>query len=357
VERRIEALPKDDDELPFVGEDAGASFAPRAFAPVEMVACEACLRANAPTRMNCLYCGAALPVTDAANDLRRPALRALEAWEQGFNVVLLPRGMSSGDAGADGVSEASALLRVEASQLRAMREAESPLPLARVASREEASLVEGKLRALGWRVETVADEDLAVETQAPKRIRKLEIGASALAGWTSAEGEAERVEWGRVALLVAGRIARKRIEVEERRGGRRAESEVVETREFHEDESALDLYVADSVVNWRIMAENFDYSCLGAQKSLTAAENFKRLIETLRERAPHAVYDDSYRGVRSFLKFAWPLAEQTEAGNLRRIRPGRYNAEAVTSVSNETQFTRYGRLLQYFRLRTRSTPV
>jgi hypothetical protein len=136
---------------------------------------------------------------------------------------------------------------------------------------------------------------------------------------------------------------------------RRAESEVIETREFQTDESALDLYFAGAVVNWRIMAENFDYTCLGAKKNLTAAENFKSLTETLRERAMAAVYDDSYRSVRAFLKSAWPLAEQTEAGSLKRIRPGRYNAEAVTSVSNETQFTRYGRLLHHFRLRPRPT--
>jgi len=352
-------LSKEDDELPFLGEDAGAQPAPRGFAPGEMVACESCLRANAPTRMNCLYCGAAMPVTDAENDLRRPSLRALESWEQGFNVVLVPQvGAAGNDLSVDVLSETASLLRVEAGQLRGMREAGSPLPLVRVASREEASLVERKLRALGWRVEIVADEELAVETQAPKRIRRLEMGADALAGWTSAESAAERVAWDRVVLLVAGRIGRKRIEVEERRGGRRgAEGEVVETREFHEDESVLELYVADAVAGWRIMAESFDYSCLGAEKRLTAAENFKRLGEILRERASRAAYDDSYRSVRASLKFAWPLAEQTEAGSLRRIRPGRYNAEAVTSVSNETQFTRYGRLLQYFRLRELSTPT
>ena len=352
----------EDDELPLIDEDAGATPAPRAFAPGEMVACESCLRANAPTRMNCLYCGAVLPASDADHDLRRPTLRALEAWEQGFNVVLVPQA-AAGDASAatddlsvDNLSEAAALLRLEAGQLREMRKAGMPLPLARVASREEALLVERKLRALGCQVETVADEELGVETHAPKRIRKLEIETDALKGWTSAESEAERIEWTEITLLFAGRIARKRIEVEERRGGsRRAEAEVVETREFQTDESALDLYVAGSVVNWRIMAENFDYSCLGTEKSLTAAENFKRLTETLRARATAAAFDDSYRNVRAFLKFAWPLAEQTQAGSLKRIRPGRYNAEAVTSVTNETQFTRYGRLLHYFRLRPRPT--
>jgi len=348
-------LSTEDDELPLVDEDAGATLAVRTFAPGEMVACEACVRANPPTRMNCLYCGAVLPVSDAGQDLRRPTLRVLEAWEQGFNVVLVPQ-EAAGELSVDNLSEAARLLRVEAGQLREMLRAGAHLPLARVASRDEASLVERKLGALGCQVETVADEVLGVEMHAPKRIRRLELGAEALTGWTSAESEAARVGWTESALLVAGRIARKRIEVEERRGaGRGKDAEVVETREFQTDESALDLYVAGSVVNWRIMAENFDYSCLGAEKVLTAAENYKRLLETLRARATAADFDDSYRSARAFLKFAWPLAEQTEAGNLRRIRPGRYNAEAVTSVTNETQFTRYGRLLHYYRVRSRPT--
>jgi hypothetical protein len=308
--------------------------------------------------MNCLYCGAVLPVGDAGQDLRRPALRALEAWEQGFNVVLVPERTAAAELSVDNLSEAAGLLRLETGQLREMLRAGVYLPLARVASQDEASLVERKLGALGCQVETVTDEELGVETDAPKRIRKLEINSDALKGWTSAESEAARVEWREIALIVAGRISRKRIEVEERRGGsRRAETDVVETREFQTDESALDLYFAGSVVNWRIIAENFDYSCLGMAKCLTAAENFKRLTETLRERATSAVFDDSYRSVRAFLKFAWPLAEQTEAGSLKRIRPGRYNAEAVTSVTNETQLTRYGRLLHHFRQRSSRTPL
>lgn len=352
-------MSSEDDELPFIDEDAGSTPAPRAFAPGEMVACEACLRANAPTRMDCLYCGAALTVADASNDPRRPSLRALEAWEQGFNIVLLPQAADT--LSVDNLSEAAQLLKLETGQLREMTQAGlRAMPLARAASRQEATLVESKLRALGCGVEVVADEDLAVETQAPKRIRKLEINPDALTGWTSAEGEGVRIEWAEIVLLLVGRIARKRIEVEERRGGRAGAQggEVVETREFQTDESALDLYFAGSIVNWRIMAENFDYSCLGAEKGLTAAENFTRLSETIRGRATVAAYDDSYRGARPFLKFAWPLAEQTEAGNLRRVRPGRYNSEAVTSVTNETQFTRYGRLLHYLRLRrSLSTPT
>ncbi|HEV2801995.1 MAG TPA: hypothetical protein VGW12_16085 [Pyrinomonadaceae bacterium] len=349
-------MAKEDDELPLTDEDdaADASLPVRAFKPAEMVACVVCLRANPPTRMDCLYCGATLPAPPTGDDQRRPALRPLESWEQGFNVVLIRR--ATPDLNIALMMEAAPLLRIELGQLRALVQAQPPLPLARAATREEATLVDRKLRGLGWPVEVVPDAELRVETEAQKRIRKLELGAQEVKGWSSAESESSSAAWERVTLLVLGRIARKRVEVEERRGRRGAESEMVEAREFHEDESVLDLYFTDGVAGWRIMSENFDYSCLGAAKSLTAAENFKRLVETLRERARQARYEHSYAGVRHYLKYAWPLAEQTEAGTLRRVRPGRYNAEAVTSTTNETQFTRYGRLLQYFRLRELSTP-
>jgi hypothetical protein len=53
------------------------------------------------------------------------------------------------------------------------------------------------------------------------------------------------------------------------------------------------------------------------------------------------------------LQTAWPAAEQTSTGGLRRQRLGRVHTEAVTYVSNEAQFTRYGRLRQHFILRAR----
>src|ERR1041384_881090 len=88
--REMPRTPFDDDAPP----DFDALRTPadmRAFAPDQLVACPACLRANAPTRQRCLYCGATLPATTGAANLRRPAQRKLEEWEQGFNVVLPPR--------------------------------------------------------------------------------------------------------------------------------------------------------------------------------------------------------------------------------------------------------------------------
>ena len=95
------------------------------------------------------------------------------------------------------------------------------------------------------------------------------------------------------------------------------------------------------------MAESFDYTYLGAQKSLLAMENFTRLGALLRARALTAIFDDDYMRLRPLLRAAWPVTEQTSSSGLRRSR-GRLRMEAITSVSNETQFTRYGRLRRYF---------
>ena len=339
--------PRGDDEDRQSFDELAPQGEARAFAPDELIACPACRRANAPVRMRCLYCGAGLPVATGAADQRRPVLRALEAWEQGYNVVLRARAEEAAELSHAALAEAARLVRIEPEQLSRMLAAHAALPLARAATREEAALVEHKLPPLGLCVEIVSDEALAVETRPPQRVRRFEFDAVALTAWAGAEGPPLRVAWADVVLLVVGRISRRQIEVEERRG-RRAAGEVVETREFYNDEGVLDLYAHDRALNWRVKAEGFDYTCLGARKALTAAENFTRLVAELRTRAAGATFDEDYTHLRHLLQAAWPAVEQTSSGGLRRAGPGRLRTEAVTSVSNETQFTRYSRLRRHF---------
>jgi hypothetical protein len=340
----------EEEEL-FGGDAAADATERRAFRRDELIACERCGRASPPTRMKCLYCGATLPAVGGEEDRRRPALKPLEGWERGFNVVLVPRGgAQDSHPGGGALAEAASLARLKPEQLGEMIAARTVLPLARTGERAEAALLERRLTALGFGVETVADEVLAVESEPPRRVRRIEFDEDAVTCLSRVGGEPRRAAWGEIVLIVVGRIFKKRIEVEERLKRGRG-SEVVGSRELLEDEGVIDLHFAGSPAGWRVLAEGFDYSCLGARKSLLASENFALLAEEFRARAVAAAFDDSYRRVRHLLQFAWSPTEQKEAGGVRRAGPGRVSTEAVTSVSNEAQFTRYARLLRRFALR------
>lgn len=327
----------------------GASHgAPRRFEPGELVACDKCSRANAPTRMNCLYCGASLPVTEQSAALRRPALRKLEEWEQGFNVVLHT---PSTRPAHETVEELAALLRLDAARLSEMFDAGTTLPVARAASEEEAELIVSRIKARGLDAE-VFDDTLA---RTPVRIRALGFDADALVLMETAEAAPAGVFWEKIALLVVGRVVTRRVEMEERPSKLSRHARLTDAREVASDEAVLDIYTSDAEhEGFRILADGFDYSCLGAGKGLLARDNFKTLVAELRARAPHAAFDEEYARLRGLLASAWPPAERNESGGLRRDRPGRLNTESVTVVSNETQFTRYARMRRLLALRERA---
>jgi hypothetical protein len=314
-----------------------------------MVACEQCLRANPPTRMDCLYCGATLPATEQSAALRRPTLKKLEEWERGFNVVLLPRAGASPKP--DAVEEAAPLLRLEASRLAEIVASGRALPLARASSAEEAELVVSRLGALGLNTEVFTDEVL---TRAPERVRALGFEEGTLVCRQGPDATPRRLPLDEIVLLVEGRIVERRGEVIERKTRFGSRSEVVEARELASDELVLDIYAAGGGAAFRVMSGGFDYSCLGAAKGLLAAENFRKLVGALRGLSKAAAFDDEYTRLRPLLADVWPPAEHTASLGLVGAGGGRVNTGAVTTVSNETQFTRYARLLQSLAARVRA---
>jgi hypothetical protein len=310
-----------------------------------MLTCDECLRANPPTRTNCLYCGAQLPVTESSAAFRAAALRQPETWEEGYNVVLLKASEMSEAA----VKEIHGLLRLERDAARRILEAKDALPLAHVATREQASFIEEKLRPLGLSLHVVSDSELMAVDPARRRVRALEFTQDALVLYSAGSGESWRALWSELLLLVAGRLVTRRVEVEERPGLK--ESQIVDTREMTGDVPLLDLYTGERDGGWRVASDNFDFSCLGQKKGLIAAQNFTRLIEELRARALCASYDDAYGRLRQALAPVWPPEERTQSKGLRRDRPGRFNTEAVVVSDNAAQFTRYSRLRHYQKLR------
>lgn len=346
-------MPREDEFPAFDELDGrpGVSDAPRPFTSEQMVACEECLRANAPTRMNCLYCDAPLPATEQSAALRRPVLKKLEEWEQGFNVVMIARG--GGGLTTEAVEEAASLLRLDVERLREIVGAVRALPLARASSLEEAELVVRRLAPLGLAAEVFTDEALASQ---PRRVRALDFQEDALVCRTGLDAEEHRVSWSEIALFATGRVVTRRVEIAERKTKLGSRSEMVDARELAADEAVLDLYAASQgeAAGFRIKSGGFDYSCLGEGKRLLVAENFKTLVEVLRARAPSADFDDEYTRLRPLLSDVWPPVEHTESLGLRRERAGRFNTEAVTTVSNERQFTRYARLRSCLALRARA---
>jgi hypothetical protein len=351
-------LSREDDEERFGGFDAMGEGDARPFAPEQMLTCEECLRANPPTRLMCLYCGAALPRTKQSAALWRPAQKKLEDWEQGFNVVTLPR--AAGALTSDAAEEAASLLRLDAGGLKETILASRAMPLARVASADEAWLIVERVRELGLGTEVFPDEVLA---RTPTRVRAFEFEEDALVCRTGPEAEPRRLAWSEVVLLVTGRVVSRRVEVAERKRGLTGRSETVETRELVSDEAVLDLYTSSvdeheaqgtGGAGFRVMSGGFDYSCLGEAKGLVAAGNFNALVAALRARAPAALHDEEYARLRPLLSDVWPSAERTESLGLRRESVRRFNTEAVTAVSNETQFTRYARLRHLLVLRARA---
>jgi hypothetical protein len=348
IEYGDQPLPFDEKELPLMDDAEPLRSEPRGFTPEQMVRCEACLRANPPTRTSCLYCAAQLRATEASAALQRPTLRKLERWEQGFNTIFLPD--RAAQLTEESLAAMAELLRLKQEDLKRIIETGKPLPLARAATRDEASLIESKLAEMGVGVVVVSDSDLIIDDSIQKRARAFELTESALVARPAAgSGEAWSVAWAEIALLVAGRLFVRQLEVEERKG-RRAETEIVDAREMSADEAVLDIYTSRPDGGWRISAGNFDFSCLGARKGLVTAQNFSTLVTVLRERASQSFYDDSYHSVRHALGVVWPPEQQTEARGWRRERPGRVNTEAVTRSDNEMQFTRYSRLRHYLSL-------
>jgi len=310
-----------------------------------MVRCEECLRANAPTRVTCLYCAAVLPIGKTTAELQKPNLRPLQKGEKGYNCILLRK---SNELTAETLALVTDLLKLNIDDLERIFSAGVSLPLARAASEAEAVLVQDRLTAFAIQTRVVSDMELGLEDLLPLRVRTARFGSGALTLYHLAGGRGVNIPWAEFSLIVTGRLLVKQVEVKEQKGGR-ADAQILDARELFNDVAVLDLYCGNDDGNYRILASSFDFSCLGEQKSLLAAENFKLLVAAIRERAAQAEYDDSFNSLRSTLAPVWPAEQQIESRGWRRERPGKYSVGAVIESNNESQFLRYSRLRYYLK--------
>ena len=315
-----------------------------------MVRCEDCLRANPPTRVNCLYCAAVLPLNENTINLQKPALRPLEKWERGYNNILLPPTANLSEAA---LAEAADALRLATSDLSRILSLGTPLPLARAATNDETSLVQFRLKRLEINTLIVSDAELGLDETGPIKVRAIGIDDAGCWVYQTPEMPAVKVSWSNIVFLVTGRLIVRRVELKEQKGSR-AENSILDASEFFTDESVIDLYTSEQAAPYRIAANSFDFSCLENKKSLMAGENISALVNLFRDYAPHAAFDDSYNSVRKALEAVWPSEQQNETRGWRRERPGKYSIGSVNETSNESQFSRYSRL-RYYLLRQGKT--
>ena len=333
-------MPKDNENirLPLLGPIEPSE--PQGFAPDQMIRCEECLRANPPTRINCLYCTAQLTHTVSTARLRKPVLRPPEKHQLAHNTILLPSASLSNEV----IAEAAALLKLKDQDVERIVTERRPLPLARTASREEAEVVFERLSELGFDVLTLSDDELG--TASVRRAKAMSIDDSRLTINPGRQNDEFEFDWSSIVLIVPGRLIVKRVEVSERTS-RRAENEIIDKSEFFSDEVVIDLYTSSQSETWRVQSGGFDFSCLGSEKTLITNENIARLQRLIVAKATNATVDDSYNRLRSVLDLVWGPEQETRSSGWRRERPGKLSIGTATISSNESQFTRYSRLLYH----------
>jgi hypothetical protein len=322
--------------------DLPEKTAPERFTAEQMIVCDACKRKNAPTKLACLYCGATLKISEDAAIFVRPTLRKLENWEKGWNIIVLPEG--SADLADETLAQSADFVRIGREELKKIIAANQPLPLARAESVEEAELIEKHLEGSGIKTRTISDAVLQTDAL-PSRVRGLEFGGSYVNLHLLGKDEIVCMFYAEIELLVVGTIVERQVDNRERRKGE-DRFEIKDSTETSTDESVLDFYTMGERAGYRISARNFDFSCLGEEKKLLASENFKILLEKLKEKSHNARFDDSYRRVRQVLNTVWQPEERSESMGLQREGIGKFNMENRLTVSNAAQFLRYSRLLR-----------
>jgi hypothetical protein len=282
-------------ELPIRAEEIG-------FAPDAMITCAKCKRSNAPNRAECMYCGTPLEGSTAEPRLD---LRELESWENGFNVIATSSDTSD------------------------------------VESETQAMIITEKMARFGIETRVLRDDVLSLGHK-PVRLRGLEFTDEALVLKFFGKSETELLRREDLALIVSGVILEGRTESLEKRKRRKTivRSETLTSS----DQPVIDILSSRDRTGWRIRASGFDFSCLGAEKSLLAAENMESLRAKLASYSPSAKVVTDYVSVRSKLEHCWPSESHKDSLGLRRTGFVRRDLSTVFTTNNLMQFTKYSRL-------------
>ena len=312
------------------------------FKPEEMILCRQCQRTNPPTRLACFYCGKELEISEANSLAIKPALRKLEIWEKGFNLIYAPNEQSFDDASLTAIAK---LLNRESEFVEKILASKTALPMARAESQKEAEILQNRLRESGFATSILSDEVLAGENP-PRRLHGLEFWDDKLILIFFNSDEIAEIVLDDIVLIVSGAIFERKVEATERYNEKRKKgaSTLLKATETATDEMLFDIYTRENSSGYRVFAKGFDFSCLEAEKEILAKDNLKKLANKLKNLVPKAKFVENYLQVRGNLVTVWEAEEKTDSQGVMRQSFGRFNLGNITIVNNRAQFNKYSRL-------------
>jgi len=280
-----------------------------------------------------------MPSAGIIDESKSSQISVAAATKNRFNVVLLPSKSRhlTGD-----LSQLAALFRLKEDELVVLVRSGEALPVFCASTQAGAGELGERLRIAGLEYLIVADEKLNLDCP-PQRIRALEIVDDCLIGVSTNGRRRISMPWEEIVLIVAGRLNVNRVEIEQPQSRRKQKPAV--RRELSEDDAVLDLCTSHEE-SWRIVAKNFDFTCLGEARSMLASQNIGLLAEFLGRRSG-VHFDNSYNRVRRMLDSVWPIEPQTEKSMRRRAGTGKFATISATIHDNDAQFTRYARLRRH----------
>lgn len=310
------------------------------FLQEELLTCDGCSRQNPPNRINCIYCGTVLAISAEQFVQQKPVIRKLESWEQGFNIVCL----SSTVEDRSLENKIASLTGYDTSDVNMILSSSAPLPILRVESSQVAEMLSNEFNGLGLTCCVVSDADLAAE-RPPVRLAKIDISKTSFQFIDFNTKAAADIAFLDLALIVRGQLSRTRTELVEKR--KRKRTDLLDESSSFADETVIDLYTKSDGRGFRINIAGFDFSCLGAEKTLLAKENIGRLIKLLSDLAPNARLADNFSTIQGALSKVWEIESRSDAQGIKHLRFGKSGFGKVESTSNLQQFTKYSRLLRH----------
>ncbi len=309
------------------------------FRPDEMSACEKCGRVNPPNRAACLYCGASIAAVDPSQIRLTP--RVLENWEKGFNVIVIS---TPNDLDVSAAMRTSRNTSIEVDLLRDISAAGAIVPIARVENETEAAIVQANLKNIGFETRFLSDAELSAE-KLPVRCRAIRFAKDEIILTPLNRGPETALRKSEICLFVTGAIIELKLETTEKRKRRSTTVTGESTTSF--DMPLLDIYSKTGGAGYRIPGTGFDFSALGADKSIVAAHNLETLTRKLRDFAPDAKFVDDYLRLRQLLDAVWEPDSRKETVGVQRLGFGRKESVAVLTSSNGLQFTKYSRMQRH----------